>query len=115
MHESIRSILSLQGRLFGSPHHTIEPIKAAIASVHLILVPLALIPLFMNNDANQPVRFGAQTDRWGNECVGLTPVKEWDTHKDEGKALIAKCDKLYEKMKVEENAPRQFETASERM
>ena len=98
--------------MFGSPHHTIEPFKAAIAAVHLILVPLTFLPLFMGNN---PVRFGAQTDRWGDERVGVTLVKEWDTHKEEGATLVAQCDGLYKSFKKEEAAPKQFETASERM
>jgi 3-keto steroid reductase len=98
--------------MFGSPHHTIDPFKAAIATVHLILVPLSFLPLFLGN---KPVRFGAQTGRWGDERVGVTPVKEWDSHKEEGITLIAQCDKLYESFKEAETAPLQFETATERM
>jgi len=98
--------------MFGSAHHTIDPIKAAIATVHLILVPLTFLPLFMGKN---PVRFGAQTGRWGDERVGFTLVKEWDTHKEEGTTLVAQCDELYGSFKEAEAAPKQFETASERM
>ncbi|KAF8156142.1 3-keto sterol reductase [Pholiota molesta] len=98
-------------RLFGSQHHSILPFKAAISAVHLILVPL----YFLSNNFNQPVRYGAHTGRWGDEYVGLTPVKEWDSHKEEGKDLIMRCDALYKSFKEEDAAPREFERASERM
>lgn len=99
-----------QGRLFGSQHHSIMPFKAAIAAVHLILVPL----YFLSSNFSQPVRYGAHTDRWGNEYVGLTPVKEWDSHKEEGQDLIRRCDALYKSFK-EEVASREFERAREHM
>jgi len=110
--DKIKVLLFYIGRMFGSRHHTIDPFKAAIATVHLILVPLTFLPLFLGNN---PVRFGAQTGRWGDERVGVTLVKEWDSHKEEGAALIAQCDELYESFKEAEVAPKQFETASERM
>ncbi|KAF8164871.1 3-keto sterol reductase [Crassisporium funariophilum] len=94
------------GRLFGSPHHSIDPYKAAIATVHLMLVPLCFIPLFLNNNPSTPIRFGAQTGRWGAERVGVTVVKEWDTHKEEGLVLIKKCDDLLKSMKEVGGTPR---------
>jgi len=111
----LKVILFYIGRLCGSPHHTIDPWKAAIASVHLMLAPIIFLPLFLDNEPSKPIRFGAQTGRWGNEVVGLTVVQEWEAHKEEGLCLIKKCDELYESIKREEAAPREFETASERM
>ncbi|PPQ82161.1 hypothetical protein CVT25_015139 [Psilocybe cyanescens] len=93
-------------RLFGSPHHTILPWNAAVAFVHLVLAPLCFLPVFLNNNPSKPVRFGAQTGRWGDEYVGLTEVKEWDKHKEEGYDLIKKCDKLYESFMQAEATPK---------
>ncbi|KAF8898124.1 hypothetical protein CPB84DRAFT_1681510 [Gymnopilus junonius] len=90
------------GRLCGSVHHTINPWKAAIATVHLALAPVIFLPLFLNSNPSKPVRFGAHTGRLGNEFVGLSPVKEWEAHREEGLDLIKKCDKLYESIKREE-------------
>ncbi|KAF8966502.1 3-keto sterol reductase [Flammula alnicola] len=111
----LKVLLFYLGRLFGSPHHSILPLKAAIAAVHLILVPLCFLPGFLDHDPSKPVRYGAQTGRWGDEYVGLTVVKEWDDHKEEGKDLIKHCDELYKSWKQAEAAPKQFEKASERM
>jgi 3-keto steroid reductase len=91
-----------QARLCGSPHHAILPFKAAIANVHLILVPLYFIPLFLNNDRSKPVQFGAQTGRWGDEHVGVTVVGEWKMHEEEGMALIEKCDNLLKLLKMDD-------------
>jgi 3-keto steroid reductase len=88
--------LSAQARFFGSPHHTINPFKAAIAAIHLILVPLA----FISND--DPVRYGARTNWWGNEFVSTSPVKEWVSHRAEGAGLVQRCDALYSEMKKAE-------------
>lgn len=93
--------------MFNSPYHTIQPYKAAIAAVHLSLISLSFIPAFpllssSKSTANgftvkpQPVRFGSETDRWGTERVGITPVKQWEEHAREGDQLLEKCDKLYE-------------------
>jgi len=59
-------------------------------------VPLVFI---LNNDAKKPVRYGAQTDRWGNERVGTTPVKDWVSYQSESAVLVKKCDTLYAEMK----------------
>ena len=95
-----------------SPHHTIDIYKAAISAVHLSLISLAFFPTFSsrssklttNGTANgngyakktQPVRFGSETDRWGNELVGCTPVIEWEEHEEQGRELLGKCDELYQ-------------------
>lgn len=42
------------------------------------------------------MRFGAETDQWGHEHVGLTPVRMWDEHAEEGLHLLEKCDGLYD-------------------
>ncbi|KJA21652.1 hypothetical protein HYPSUDRAFT_140311 [Hypholoma sublateritium FD-334 SS-4] len=99
------------GRMFGSPHHSIVPYKAAIATVHLILVPI----VFLAAAAGAPVRYGAQTGRWGDERVGVSPVKEWTAHKEEGTQLIARCDALYQSFKADAETLCEFERASEQM
>ncbi|EAU80573.1 3-keto sterol reductase [Coprinopsis cinerea okayama7 len=101
-------------RFLGSPHHPIQPYKAAIATTHLALVPLVYLA-YLSQPTAPPVRYGAETDRWGNERVGISPVRSWLKYQDEGRALVEKCDLLVEKMREEESRPLEFETASERM
>ncbi|PPR00673.1 hypothetical protein CVT24_000961 [Panaeolus cyanescens] len=94
------------GRLFlNSPHHPIIPFKAAIVAVHLILAPLLFLPTFANNDPDQAIRFGAQTDRWGAERVGQTPVRRWTDFEDSAKELVDHCDELYQSMKKQLESP----------
>lgn len=50
------------------------------------------------------MRFGAQTGRWGDERVGVTAVKEWETHEGEGIALIERCDNLLKSLKKDASA-----------
>ncbi|TFK28689.1 3-keto sterol reductase [Coprinopsis marcescibilis] len=101
-------------RLCGSQHHPISPFKGAIAVVHLMLVPLTCLA-YLTQPNGPPVRFGSETDRWGNERVGLTPVTSWLKHQDEADSLIQKCDKLLDDLKNEASRPLEFETASEKM
>jgi len=93
--------LITQARFFGSTYHTISPFKAAIAAVHLVLVPLFFIS---NDEPNYPVRYGARTDWWGHEYVDTSPVKEWDSNQVEGAALVEKFDVLYSEMKKAKTA-----------
>ncbi|KAG5650015.1 hypothetical protein H0H81_001080 [Sphagnurus paluster] len=104
-------------RFFGSPHHTIVPFKAAVGAVHLSLASLAFITLFDSPEKNisRPVKFGAETDSWGTERVGLVEVKEWEAHQAEGEVLVGKIEALYQKFKDEEQVTMNFETASEHM
>ncbi|KAF9004725.1 hypothetical protein BDQ17DRAFT_1354559 [Cyathus striatus] len=122
----LKVMLFYIGRFFGSPHHTIQPVKAAIAAVHLSLAPLIFITFASgftstngkHSDANlglKPVRFGAGTSRWGEEMVGLSDVKDWDKHAAEGEELVKKCNALFESLKSEESTRVDSETASERM
>ena len=46
------------------------------------------------------MRFGAETDWWGNERVGLTPVKEWNKFEKEATCLLEMCNTLYETVKA---------------
>jgi 3-keto steroid reductase len=45
--------------------------------------------------APDPVRFGAETDRWGNPRVGTSPVKQWKENEAIGELLLERCDRLY--------------------
>lgn len=86
-----------QVRFLGSIHHTIEPYKAAVSSVHLILAPLWFFAL-----SSRPIRYGAETDRWGKEYVGLSPVKRWEENYAMGEVLLADCEALYQELRVQE-------------
>ncbi|KAJ2928014.1 hypothetical protein H1R20_g9084, partial [Candolleomyces eurysporus] len=101
-------------RLLGSTQHPISPIKSAIASVHLALVPLTYLTFF-SDAKTPPVRYGAESDRWGTERVGISPVRAWLANEGEGRRLVAKCDELLDKLKREEERGPVFETASEKM
>jgi len=81
----------------GSAHHTIEPYKAAVSAVHLILAPLWFFAL-----SSKPVRYGSETDRWGKEYVGLSPVKRWEENRVTGEVLLTNCEALYQKLCVQE-------------
>ncbi|KAJ6567371.1 hypothetical protein DFH09DRAFT_1156773 [Mycena vulgaris] len=121
--DTLKVIAFYVGRIvFGSRHHPISSANAAVAAVHLILVSISFITFSAcslaqkgaNGNANGrtngsangtnasafdaepvPVRFGAETDRWGNPQVGTTPVQEWRENKAEGEALLAKCEAIY--------------------
>ncbi|KAG8745779.1 hypothetical protein FRC10_007041 [Ceratobasidium sp. 414] len=104
-------------RLLGSKHHPIWVYKAAISSVHIALVSLAVLPSLASyagtkqqsgqpatdaaddtkaRDSDyQPARYGAETNFWGTEYVGVQPVEEWEEHVEVGEELLARCDRLY--------------------
>ena len=44
------------------------------------------------NTEEIPVRFWAETNWWGDECVGLTPVKERKKFQNQEEYLLKKCD-----------------------
>ncbi|TFK74365.1 3-keto sterol reductase [Pluteus cervinus] len=117
----IKVMLFYLGRLFGSQHHTIQPFKAAISAVHLALVPLALVTFWVTESPSKgrymrpPVRFGAETGRWGDERVGVTEVKQWDVHQSDAPRLLEKIDTLLREQRSHEEEPQEFERASDRM
>ncbi|KAJ1308929.1 hypothetical protein OPQ81_004614 [Rhizoctonia solani] len=110
-------------RLLGSKHHTIQSYKAAISAVHIALVSLAILPSFStsgpkgeksgqppegvsngNGHANgetydtegyHPVRYGAEANIFGTEYVGVQPVEGYEEHREAGRELVAKCNRLY--------------------
>jgi len=117
--DPIRVLSFYLARLLNSPNHTIEVYKAAISVVHLSLISLAFFPAFSSlssksttdGTANghakkpQPGRFGSETDRWGTERVGWTPVVEWEKYEEQGRELLEKCDELYQQfLETEETA-----------
>jgi 3-keto steroid reductase len=106
-------------RFFGSPHHTISPFISAIAAVHIALVSMASIPTFTlfshpsteSNGTTQdkpgvrPVRFGSETDWWGEARVGVSDVKMWQEHEQHADELLKRFEGLYQDFrKAEEQA-----------
>lgn len=57
-----------------------------------------------------PVRFGSETNMWGVERVGFTPVKEWDEHVEQGTQLLDKCEVLYQNFSALYKKPSENET-----
>ncbi|KAH7343512.1 NAD(P)-binding protein [Rhizoctonia solani] len=110
-------------RLLGSKHHPIQPYKAAISAVHVALVSLAILPSLstsgatkeksgpppegvsygndhMNGETSRaedylPVRYGAEASLFGNEYVGVQPVEGYEEHREDGRELVARCNRLY--------------------
>ncbi|KAJ7727909.1 hypothetical protein B0H16DRAFT_246781 [Mycena metata] len=112
--DNLKILLFYFGRMLGSRHHSIFPDNAAIAITHLILVSLSFVTFAASPkkktatngsvdgnghvshlDPQTPVRFGAETDRWGHAEVGLTPVKGWKENEVQGELLLERCDALY--------------------
>ncbi|KAG5353630.1 hypothetical protein C0989_004311 [Termitomyces sp. Mn162] len=102
-------------RFLGSPNHTIDPFKAAIAAVHISLAPLAFVTLFDKRDGTtpRPAKFGAETNRWGHERVGVMDVKKWTENRAESDVLLNKLEALYQSFKNAEEITLKFETAPE--
>ncbi|KAJ7666531.1 hypothetical protein B0H17DRAFT_1089588 [Mycena rosella] len=94
------------GRLLGSRHHAITTANAAIAAVHLVLVSITFITFSSAPPSNTesktdapgegvPLRFGSETDRWGNPEVGIEPVEQWRENAAEGEVLLRRCEDIY--------------------
>ncbi|KAF7313423.1 hypothetical protein HMN09_00498200 [Mycena chlorophos] len=111
--DTLKLCLFYVGRFFNTRHHSISSMNAAIATVHLSLVALSFVTFFTipaksksnggaNGSANghsqtfKPVRFGSETDRWGNAEVGLTPVCDWEENKEYAEELLVKSSDLYD-------------------
>ena len=105
----------MQVRLAGSAHVLMSLYAAAVASVHLALVPLRAVPTAgtaekLSEDVHYPqyhsyhrrgsgvqgLRFGSENDRWGNERPGVLPVPVWEEHPDAGTVLLERFERLYE-------------------
>lgn len=43
----------------------------------------------------RPVKFGSQTDRWGEAEVGVEDVKMWQDYKGEATKLLERFEELY--------------------
>ncbi|KAI9061931.1 hypothetical protein FKP32DRAFT_1612868 [Trametes sanguinea] len=108
-------------RFLGSPHVLMSLYSAAVAAVHLALVPLSAIPDTRNSPHVTPadkaypawhtyhgkytraspgraltLRFGAENDRWGNDHPGVTAVPVWEEHPDAGEKLLERFERLYQ-------------------
>ncbi|KAI0820494.1 hypothetical protein BC628DRAFT_1422829 [Trametes gibbosa] len=107
-------------RFLGSPHVLATLYGAAIAAVHIALVPLRAIPT-VNDAVHAPLeetswpkwhsycdkftsgpprllalRFGAETDWWGRERIGAVAIPVWEEHPDLGETLLEKYERLYQ-------------------
>ncbi|KAJ7638389.1 3-keto sterol reductase [Roridomyces roridus] len=91
--DTMKVLVFYVGRfLLGSRNHPITPDNSAVVAVHLVLVAISFITFSAESN---PVRFGAETDRWGNPAVGLSPVREWEKNRAHGEFLVEQCDELY--------------------
>lgn len=91
--------------------------SSAIATVHLALAPLKLIPTArtapfilpadekyppwhayydLKTDRVQTLRMGSEADRWGYEYTGIVAVPVWEDHPDFGEKLLGRCERLYQ-------------------
>jgi 3-keto steroid reductase len=116
----------------GSPHQTITPYKAAISATYVSFISLCYLTFSSARLATPsgeglrgstrgesdvgPLKYDAETDRWGLERVGVSEVKRWREYETEGEELLQKCDNLYRSMRDPRNGTIiDPETASERM
>ncbi|KAJ7122915.1 3-keto sterol reductase [Mycena epipterygia] len=91
--------------LFGSRHHSITPLNAAIATVHLVLVSLSFITFSTSTATRCPFDLAQKTDRWGNPEVGTTPVQKWAENEGQGQALLEKCDEIFREFAEKRGVP----------
>lgn len=49
-------------------------------------------------DPPPPIKFGAQTDCFGNPRVGVTRVKQWKEYEPESRALVDRFEGLYKSL-----------------
>jgi hypothetical protein len=49
-------------------------------------------------DPAPPIKFGAETDIFGNPRVGVTRVKQWKEYEPESKVLIDRFEGLYKSL-----------------
>ncbi|EPQ59670.1 hypothetical protein GLOTRDRAFT_103653 [Gloeophyllum trabeum ATCC 11539] len=84
-------------RMLGSPNHPITPLKGAISAVHLCLVSLSVVPLYLANLnwLDPPVKFGSETDRWGNPRIGIQEINKWRDNERDTALLVERCERLY--------------------
>ncbi|EIW56997.1 uncharacterized protein TRAVEDRAFT_73290 [Trametes versicolor FP-101664 SS1] len=109
-------------RFIGSPHVLLSLYSAAVAAVHLALIPLLAIPTARDTVHVPPedipwpswhsyfgkftgsaapprvltLRFGAENDRWGNDRPGVMAVPVWEEHPDAGAQLLERFERLYQ-------------------
>ncbi|KAL4075663.1 NAD(P)-binding protein [Scleroderma citrinum] len=95
-------------RFLGSPYHPISTFKAAIAAVHVALVPLAFLPTTNTASGKKILRgtpkhlpggilYVSETDRLGNERVGIMDFVQPTTGEAHALELMENCDRLLRK------------------
>ena len=62
-------------------------------------------------DPAPPIKFGAETDIFGNPRVGVMRVKQWKEYEPESKALVEKFEGLYKSLVLDH--PEKFISVSE--
>ncbi|KAI0351190.1 hypothetical protein OH77DRAFT_1429985 [Trametes cingulata] len=116
-------------RFIGSPHVLMSLWSAAVATVHIALVPLLAIPTVRNCPQISPadieypswhsyymkftdkrprvlaLRFGAENDRWGRDYPGVMAVPVWEEHPDAPQMLLERFERLYQTFLQAEKAP----------
>ncbi|KAJ7163812.1 3-keto sterol reductase [Mycena crocata] len=113
--DTLKVLSFYMGRIiFGSRHHPISAMNAAICAVHLVLVSISFITFTSSNGnasgptsvvETTPVKFGAQTDRWGNPQVGITPIQQWKENETHGEMLVERCEKLFRDFSEKRGTP----------
>lgn len=125
-------------RFIGSPHVLLSLYSAAVAAVHLALIPLLAIPTARDTVHVPPedipwpswhsyfgkftrsaapprvltLRFGAENDRWGNDRPGVMAVPVWEEHPDAGAQLLERFERLYQVFLLKEGEGAGGTTAS---
>ncbi|CDO76590.1 hypothetical protein BN946_scf184868.g4 [Trametes cinnabarina] len=127
-------------RFLGSPHVLMSLYSAAVATVHLALVPLFAIPdpetapHVTPADKAYPtwhvyhgkytrahpgrvltLRFGAENDRWGRDRPGVIAVPVWEEHPDAGETLLERFERLYQAFVAREGKGKRGERGGEEM
>ncbi|TFL00623.1 NAD(P)-binding protein [Pterulicium gracile] len=81
-------------RVMGSQYHTITVTNAAVAAVHLSLLPLAF-------KSTIPIKYSSQANVWGNAYVGKSGIPDWEEFGAEGEGWLDQCEDLYERFSKE--------------
>lgn len=50
------------------------------------------------NDPAPPIKFGAETDVYGNPRVGVMRVRQWKEYEPESKALVDRFEGIYKSL-----------------
>ena len=63
------------------------------------------------NDPAPPIKFGAETDVWGNPRVGVMRVKQWKEYEAESRALVDRFEGMYKALVLDH--PEEFTPATD--